>query len=102
MCLCVCGACCSQRVCVCVLCSACPNEPSGHPCPPDRACTPATPCLGAAGAAARAAEEQPAEELRDACLGVLRRLHPGLELPAPTAYTATKWASGKKERRVER
>ncbi|KAL4433102.1 hypothetical protein ABPG77_006529 [Micractinium sp. CCAP 211/92] len=45
------------------------------------------------GAAARAAEQQPAEELKDAAMTVLRRIHPGVEVPEPTAYTVSKWAS---------
>lgn len=27
-------------------------------------------------------------------MAVLRRIHPGVEVPEPTAYTASKWASG--------
>lgn len=46
------------------------------------------------GAAARAAEDAPAEELRDAALAVLRSIHPGVEVPEPVAYTVSKWASG--------
>ncbi|PRW44477.1 lysine-specific histone demethylase 1-like protein 3 isoform A [Chlorella sorokiniana] len=45
------------------------------------------------GASARAAEDAPPEELRDAALAVLRRIHPGVEVPEPVAYTVSKWAS---------
>ena len=52
------------------------------------------PGLIRAGASARSAEEQPAEELRDAALAVLRRVHPGVDVPEPVAWTVSKWASG--------
>lgn len=47
------------------------------------------------GASARAAEEAAPEALKDAALAVLRRVHPGAEVPEPLAYTVSKWASGK-------
>ena len=46
------------------------------------------------GASARAAEEAAPEELKAAALAVLRRVHPGVEVPEPVAYTVSKWASG--------
>lgn len=46
------------------------------------------------GASARAAEDAPPEELRDAALAVLRRIHPGVDVPEPVAFTVSKWASG--------
>ncbi|KAL4428259.1 hypothetical protein ABPG75_002348 [Micractinium tetrahymenae] len=45
------------------------------------------------GAAARAAEDQSPEELKEAAMAVLRRIHPGVEVPEPTAYTVSMWAS---------
>ncbi|KAI3428576.1 hypothetical protein D9Q98_007398 [Chlorella vulgaris] len=45
------------------------------------------------GASARAVEGVSTEQLRDECLEVLRRVHPGKEVPEPTAYTASQWAS---------
>lgn len=46
------------------------------------------------GASARAAEDAAPEELKDAALAVLRRIHPGVEVPQPVAYTVSQWASG--------
>lgn len=50
-------------------------------------------CSCGAGASARAVEGVSTEQLRDECLEVLRRVHPGKEVPEPTAYTASQWAS---------
>lgn len=55
----------------------------------------------APGSSARTAEEESAEALRDAALAVLRRVHPGVEVPEPTAYTVSKWASGEDALRRE-
>lgn len=46
-----------------------------------------------AGAAARAAEGAPVEELRDRALRALRALHGEDAVPAPVACTVSRWAS---------